>query len=164
MRHLLDLIYEAQWLRASASDLALPLEPGEGVRLLGLETLLRGEPSDADDRRRTLRMPYPADVELTERGGFAFGEVVDIGGGGLRVALRAPLKPVAGRVLVRLVVEHGAGRVEYVFPCVLAWSADGHCGLRFHGVPRRERVRGEEDDTGVRRRESVDAEGRRAAG
>ncbi len=150
MRNLLEMIYEHQLLRSKERNLAIPLDAGERVRLMGLERLLKGERPDAA-ARRFVRVRLPMEAQFTRPGGFGSGEIRDLGGGGFCVETRRP-PDVGTRLILR--VEDARRGLEYVFPCVVAWRARAgrwRMGLALDGVPSQAPLFGDESSDVWRR-------------
>ena len=150
MRNLLEMIYEHQLLRSKERHLDIELDSSERVRLMGLRRLLQGEVPDTQFRRFA-RVKLPTAVQMTRPGGFASGEIRDLGGGGFCIATHRPPEP-GTRLIVR--IEDAANGTEYVFPCLVVWRSDrgpGRMGVELDGVPHRSELFSEET-TGVWRR------------
>jgi hypothetical protein len=150
MRNLLEMIYEYQLLSSKERHLAIELDDGERVRLIGLHRLLQGERVDPASRRELTRVKLPMPVQFTMPGGFEGGEVRDLSGGGFCIATPHP-PPERTRIIMR--VADPLGGSEYVFPCRVVWRSrrgPGRMGVEVDGVPHRAPFLHE--DTGVWRR------------
>src|SRR5687767_2529568 len=135
MLHLLEMIYEYQWLRTKEERLSIPLEDDERARLIGLERLLVSEPPGREARRKTPRLPTPLPVQFTVPGGFGSGELRNVSGGGMAILTVRP--PVVGTRTIVRIAEATTG-MEYVFPARVVWrtmDARPAMGIAFDGVP-----------------------------
>jgi len=132
---LLSMIYEYQLLRSKERNLDIDLDEAERVRLMGLQRLLQGE--TPDPRMRDLaRVRIPIPCQFTRPGGFG---------------IATPRPPEIG---TRLIVRLEDGTTEYVFPCVVRWTARRgpvRMGVELDGVPHRSDLF-EGEPTGVWRR------------
>ena len=106
MRHVIDMIFEFQYLRSKEQLLGEALEREERARLHGLAQLLRGKKRDPRMRRDFPRIPYLRPVDFTSAGSFEKGELRDISATGMKIATANPA-PIGSRVAVR--VQDGQG-------------------------------------------------------
>jgi hypothetical protein len=139
MSDLLDLVYEYRRLLARRDVNGGRMSESIERRLLGLERLFGADPDDLGhrSRRRHARceVRLPATIKIGDR--VEPVDVVDIGGGGLRVEPAPMLKP-GGRAQIRI-VSHDTGRV-YFYQVEAKWVARdasrSTMGLPFVGAPR----------------------------
>ena len=138
MFDIIELIWEYQMLLWKSESLGVALLDDERGRLIGLGKLLEArDPGAARNGRRSARVRLRGPVQYTVPGGFAAGELCDVGGGGLSMTVRRALG-VGVRTLIRLVDP--VGGCEYTFPARVVWAASGRrpvLGLVFDGVPLR---------------------------
>lgn len=148
MGDVMHLVYEYRRLLAHRELSGGRLDRRHTERLAALHRLFGREPEDTDGigphgRRRHARceVGIPATLVMGRR--VLAVEVVDIGGGGVRIAPAPPLRP-GERARLRIPSPDHA-RVVYEHVVEATWSSrgdDSAMGMPFIGVPRQLRRAG----------------------
>ncbi len=139
MTDLLELVYEYRRLLSRRDALGGQLNDAGERRLLGLERLFGAEPDDRKrfTRRRHARCDIRLPATININGRVEPVNVVDLGGGGLRIE-PAPVLSAGQRAQLRI-VSPDTGRM-YVFTVEAKWeersSSRSTMGLPFVGAPR----------------------------
>jgi len=136
--HLVQLVFEYRELIARSNSEARPLAPKDRLRLAGLARLFGRDPDDisSSHRRRYTRCPLrlPATIKIGDR--VEPVDIVDIGGGGVRVE-PAPVLAPGQRALIRIMsLESG---FLFTRAVTAGWSERtplrSTMGLPFVGTP-----------------------------
>jgi len=128
MFDLLDSVYEYQRLAAKEGVLG----EEEKARLVGLETLLRGDYAGGESTRERARRATPLPVQFTVPGGFARGEMHSISMRGVAVVGTKGV-PHGTRTVLR--IADPIRGTEYTFPGTVVWHRGKVIGIAFDGVP-----------------------------
>ncbi len=143
MSDLLEMVFQYRRLKANPE-----LGSAGRSRLASLERLFGQDPEDTQtgaDRPHAKRqharcdVRIPATIQLGRR--VEAVEVVNLGGGGVRIEPAVPLRP-GERAVVRFLASHETA--VYAYPVEATWTeGDGFAssmGMPFVGLPRIERT------------------------
>lgn len=128
-----------QIVRLCAEYLDLRHRPSEAdpARVAGLELLFREPPGPGTtDRRAFARTEVVIPVLVVLAAERLPARTIDIGGGGLRLALHDRVVPPALHWITVVAADDEMG-FDYEFRCDLRWRRGFEAGLRFLGAPVR---------------------------